>query len=182
MNLKAKKNKSVRPASNQILVVYVPVIHEGYRQLFSRFPDVKELWLIGHELAHELRALQKDIRALDPAQVKKLLSTWQQFKTIEILTPKNLATLQKTTAQLVFANDELSRHVMKKYFPEHRVLFDTAFLMWDEKSSLKETEIQAYSSISNKKFDQNHGGTRSCSSPLRISWKCDPLPPAAYYQ
>ena len=157
MSLKAKKNQPVKIQSKkqrQVLVVYVPVVHEGYHQFFSRFPDAKELWLIGRDLAHELRALQKDLRALEPTQVKKLLDAWQRFNKIEVLTPQNLLRLQQTPAQLVFANDEISRHLVKKYFAGHRVLFDTTFLMWDEKSSLKENELQEYITISSKEFDQ----------------------------
>jgi dCMP deaminase len=132
----------------------VPVIHEGYRQFFARFPEVKELWLIGREFAHTLRALQKDVRALAPGKAKQLLKAWERFEKIEILTVQSLPILQKTKAQLVFANDEISRHLVDKYFADHRVLFDTTFLMWDEKSSLKRTELQDYSKISSKKFDQ----------------------------
>jgi dCMP deaminase len=144
---KAKKN-------SQILVTYVPVIHEGYRRFFRRFPDVTELWLIGRELAYELRALQKDVRALEPAQVKRLLAAWPQFKTIEILTPKTLRSLRQAKNQLVFANDAISRHLVKKYFADNRVLFADVFLMWDEKSSLKRNELKDYSKISNNKFNQ----------------------------
>lgn len=141
-------------ANNQILVAYVPVLHEGYRRFFAKFPEVKELWLIGRELAHELRPLQKDIRALPAEDVKKLLSQWAHFEKIEILTPASLPKLQQSEAELVFSNDAISRHLVEKYFGDHRVSFATPFLMWDENNSLKKKEIQEYSTVSNTKFDQ----------------------------
>ena len=153
MNLKAKKN-NLAAKNRQILVLYVPVIHEGYRRFFARFPKTKELWLISRELAYELRALKKDVRALKATEIKKILHTWAPFKKIEILTPKNLSILQKTTNKLIFANDEISRHLTRKYFTENQVIFDTTFLMWDKKTSLRKNELQEYITISSKKFDQ----------------------------
>ncbi len=135
-------------------MAYVPVLHEGYRQFFARFPEVKELWLVGQELAHELRPLQKDVRALPAEDVKKLLDSWQQFEKIEVLTPKNLPQLQQTKTELVFPDDELSRHLTRKYFAENQLKFDTSFLMWDSKSSTKKNDIKDFSNISNKEFDQ----------------------------
>ena len=137
-----------------MLVAYVPVIHEGYRRFFARFSEVKELWLIGRELAHELRPLQKDIRALDPKEAQKLLAAWDLFEQISILTPKNLPKLAAKKSELIFPNDAISRHLTRKYLADQRVIFETAFLMWDEKSSLKKNELQEYTTISNKKFDQ----------------------------
>lgn len=135
-------------------MAYIPVIHEGYRRFFEQFPEVKELWLIGKELAHELRPLQKDIRALPPSDTQKLLKSWQRFQTIEILTPATVPDLQKIDATLIFSNDVLSRHLTRTYFAENDVKLADVFLMWDENSSLKKNEIQEYSTISSKEFDQ----------------------------
>ncbi|MFH2118667.1 MAG: deaminase [Candidatus Paceibacterota bacterium] len=154
MSSKAIKNKLIAAKKSQVLVAYVPVIHEGYRQFFAQFPEVNELWLIDRELAPKLPALRKDIRALAPAKIKSLLKVWGQFKKIELLTPSSISTLQKTTAQLIFPNEEISRLLAKKYFGHNRVLFAPSFLRWDKKSSLKKNELQGYSKISNKEFDQ----------------------------
>lgn len=147
MNSKEKTN-------NQLLVVYMPVIHEGYRQFFARFPQVTEVWLIGEKLAHELRPLQKDVRALPAKEAQKLLQAWKRFTTIKILTPQNLEELQQFQGELVFANDDISRHLTRKYFPDNRVIFDTFFLMWDSESATKKNDVKKYSKITNKKFAQ----------------------------
>lgn len=147
MNSKVKKNK-------RILVAYVPVLHEGYRRFFERFPDVNEFWLIGRELAHELRPLQKDIRALEAEAVKKLLASWNLFKKIEILNPKTLPTLQSADAELIFPNDAISRHLVEKYFNKNQVVFDTTFLMWDEKSSLKAQKITGFTQVSKRHLEK----------------------------
>ncbi|EKD47352.1 MAG: hypothetical protein ACD_66C00104G0003 [uncultured bacterium] len=151
---KSIENKPTDQKKDQVLVAYVPVIHEGYRRFFRHFPAVKELWLISQELSHELRSLQKDIRALKASETKKLLQTWGQFQKIKLLTPSSLAILQKTTTQLVFPDEEISHHLVEKYFAQNRVLFASFFLRWDKKSSLKKHDLQEYSEISNKEFDQ----------------------------
>lgn len=163
MSSKVKKN-------NQLIVAYVPVIHEGYRRFFERFPEATELWLIGRELAHQLRPLQKDVRALAPDQAQKLLQAWHCFAKIEILTPKTLPALQKTTAQLVLPNESISRHLVEKHFAKAQVLFDTSFLMWDEKSSLKKNELQDYSTVSSKQFDQKMMALANKESDKSDDW------------
>jgi dCMP deaminase len=144
----------VKPKNKQLLVAYIPVIHQGYQQFFQEFPQAKELWLIGQALAHELQALQKDIRALPAKKTKQLLEAWQRFESIEILTPDNIDQLQKSHAQLVFPNDQLSRHLTRKYFKDNELVFGSIFLRWDSKSSTKNNDLKDYSTISSKEFDQ----------------------------
>lgn len=151
-------------------MAYVPVIHEGYRRFFDQFPGAHELWLVGKELAHELRPLQKDVRALPAAETKKLLEAWQRFEVIEILKPANLPDLQKKDTELIFANDFLSRHLTRKYFLKNQVKFADVFLMWDENSSTKKREIQEYSLISNKEFDQKMMRLAAAESTRSDDW------------
>lgn len=138
MNSKEKKSKT-------ILVSYVPVLHQGYFDFFIKnikTKSVKELWLIGTELAYELRPLQKDIRALSPEITKELIESLRLFEKIEVIDPRNLEDLKKTKANLIFSDEEISHHLVDKYFKKNKVKFDSTFLMWDEKSSLKKIDFK----------------------------------------
>jgi dCMP deaminase len=138
VNSKEKKNKT-------ILISYVPVLHQGYFDFFIKNikkKSVKELWLIGTELAYELRPLQKDIRALSPEIMKELIESMRLFEKIKIIDPRNIKDLKKTKTNLIFSNEEISHHLVDKYFTKNKINFDSTFLMWDEKSSLKKTDLK----------------------------------------
>ncbi|MFZ5437635.1 MAG: deoxycytidylate deaminase [Patescibacteria group bacterium] len=147
MNSKAKK-------SSLILVSYVPVLHQGYLDFFIKNikkNKITELWLISNQLAHELRALQKDIRAIDVNLTKDLIETLRLFKSVKILNQDNLKNLQSSQNALIFSDETLSHYLVEKYFPKNKVKFDSTFLMWDEKSSIKEIDLAKYKVKKNKK-------------------------------
>ncbi|MBT4652746.1 MAG: hypothetical protein HOA85_01345 [Candidatus Pacebacteria bacterium] len=135
--------------NNSILVSYIPVLHQGYLNFFSKNSDIKKLWIIGTELAHELRPLQKDIRALPPETIKKLISSLEIFEKVEILTPQNIKVLQQITDTLIFSDETLSHHLTQKYFSKNTLKFDATFLMWDKNSSLKKNDLKEYKEKSN---------------------------------
>lgn len=147
MNSKAKKN-------NFVLVSYVPVLHQGYLDFFIKNikkNQVTKLWLISNELAHELRALQKDIRAIDVNLTKELIESLRLFSEVEILAPKTLEKLQQQQATLIFSDEAISHHLVDKYLAKNMVEFDSTFLMWDENSSTKEIDLTKYKAKKNKK-------------------------------
>jgi dCMP deaminase len=142
--------------NNHILVSYVPVLHQGYLDFFVKNikkQGIKELWLIGSELAYELRVLQKDIRALDPFIIKELIQSLRLFEKVEILVPQNIELLQKEKATLLFSNEEISHYLVDKYFKKNKVKFDSTFLRWDE-SSLEKIDLKKYKGKKNKKISQ----------------------------
>jgi len=144
VNSEVKQNKAV-------LVSYIPVVHTGYLKFFAKHSEIKELWLIGKELAYELRSLQKDIRAISPEEIKLFLETLKIFDSIKILTPQNLNELQSFNGDLMFSDEDISHHLTQKYFAKNQVVFDSTFLRWDLKSSLKENDLANYSGkLSNK--------------------------------
>lgn len=147
MNSKAKK-------SSLSLVSYVPVLHQGYLDFFIKNikkNNITELWLISNQLAHELRALQKDIRAIDVNLTKDLIETLRLFKSVKILNQDNLKNLQSSQNALIFSDETLSHHLVTKYFAKNKVSFDSTFLMWDERSSVKKVDLSKYKVKKNKK-------------------------------
>ncbi|MCC6711530.1 MAG: hypothetical protein IT416_04250, partial [Candidatus Pacebacteria bacterium] len=47
--------------------------------------------------------------------------------------------------------ETISHHLVTKYFAKNKVSFDSTFLMWDEKSSIKEVDLSKYKAKKNKK-------------------------------
>lgn len=148
MNSKVKKN-------NYVLVSYVPVLHQGYLDFFIKNikkNQITKLWLIDNELAHELRALQKDIRAIDVNLTKELIEALRLFSEVEILNQQTLKQLQLQKDTLIFSDEAISHHLVTKYFAKNKVKFDSTFLMWDENSSIEKIDLTKYKGKKSKKI------------------------------
>ena len=59
-----------------LLILYVPVLHKGYVQVFSDHADkVDALYVIGDNFIDEFKFLHKEIRAIEPDLAVKLIDS-----------------------------------------------------------------------------------------------------------
>ncbi len=137
-----------------VIVTYVPVLHEGYRQLFERHSDVKELYLFGSDVIASFKHLVKDIRKLDPELVKKAIESWSLFERVFILDKESIKRLQANKTPLIVSDDDITAELVTKYFSEHRVEKDTIFLRWDKKKSIEPMPVSNDIEISETDFDR----------------------------
>ncbi|MGD9128964.1 MAG: deaminase [Candidatus Woesebacteria bacterium] len=147
----------------QIIIAYIPVLHEGYRQFFSKYPQVKKVFLLGRDFIKDFPQLYKDIRALEPNLIKKALASWQIFDEIEIIDKKLLKagkvfspTKDRSQAriELIMPNEEIMQTLAKKYFKNYKVTFDAIFLRWDKHQVAKKRAVKADALISERNFDR----------------------------
>lgn len=62
---------------NKNLILYIPVIHQGYVDLFQKYKDkVKQIYLIPRKLVKEFSQFEPDIASLDSKQVKIWLKSF----------------------------------------------------------------------------------------------------------
>lgn len=135
-----------RKNKEEIIVAYVPVLHEGYRRFFDKYPKVKTLLLLGKDVTKDYAPIEKDIRALDPEIIKKSLNAWKRFKKIDIV---NVKDLEKLAGEIIMPDDEFNRELKEKYFKKLKVRFDSVFLRWDKHSSSKGVAVDINQTISN---------------------------------
>lgn len=139
------------------LVLYVPVLHEGYIKLFEKYRGKADaLYILGEDIIADFFPLHKEIRALDPEMAKKLISTLNVFPAVLILDKKMAGADERgglKEAEIVTATDELCRKIVEKYFQKNRVIYEPAFLRWDEKNVKNSTDIK-YDRISEDLFDR----------------------------
>lgn len=121
------------------LVAYVPVLHEGYRRFFTKHKGPKELYLFGPEITVEFSWLAKEIRQLDAPLMKRAVESLDIFEKVSILNKKNIKSLAKKS--LVLPDEDVSRQLAEKYFPNASVRFDPLFLRWDKHNSIQEKKV-----------------------------------------
>lgn len=134
------------------LVLYIPVIHRGYLNLFERYSaKVDCLSILGDDLVDECKYLVREIRAIDPATAKKFVEACGYFKNVEILHAS--ATQQLAGCNIITSDESITRRFVEKYLPGNNVHYDTTFLRWDERSIVSRTDIK-YDRESTDPFDQ----------------------------
>lgn len=139
---------------SKAIVCYIPVLHEGYRRLFERHSDAKELYIFGNDVIASYEYLIKDIRKLDPALVQKAIESWNMFDKVSILDVSNIQKLQNDKTPLIISDDDLSTELVQKYFASSPVEVDTIFLRWDKKKSIEPVQVSPDMTISENEFDK----------------------------
>lgn len=148
-----------------VLVLYVPVIHAGYLQLFEEQKNkVDGLYLLGDGLVAEFATLHREIRALPPAITKQFIEALGYFETVRVIEAADVARLNGQP--IVSADEEVSHRFVTKYLPDSEVTYLPVFLRWDEKSVLTIKDIDTGTS-SKQSFDQEmiaRAGARASES------------------
>ena len=123
------------------LVAYVPVLHEGYLKFFNSAPSAKELLLFGPEIIAESPWLAKEIRQVDPLTMKKAIEALGIFERVSILDVASAQGLNAAGREVLLPDEDVSRTLAKKYFPQAKATFSPVFLRWDKHNSIKEKPI-----------------------------------------
>lgn len=134
------------------LVAYVPVLHEGYRRFFTKYEGPKELYLFGPEITTQYKPLKKEIRELEPALMQKALESLGIFDRVVALDEAGARALNSSTNEIVLPDEDVSRDVAQKYFPDAKVVFDSIFLRWDKKNSKEEKSVVPDEQITRDEF------------------------------
>ena len=78
------------------LMLYVPVLHQGYLDLFNRVVgQTNSIFIFGLDMLKEFNYLDKEIRAINPWVMVELIETLDIFKKVGILTPILAFSLKK---------------------------------------------------------------------------------------
>lgn len=130
-----------------IALVYIPVLHEGYRRFFAETrPD--RVYLLDKEMIEEQFAhFRKDIRALPVAEVAVALDAWRVAPVVgmlhEVGDVKALLDDLKPSDELVVTDDEVGRWVEREFLSGRKVARYTPFLRWDVEKATAERKIEA---------------------------------------
>lgn len=137
-----------------VLVTYIPVLHEGYRQFLARHPHAEALFLFGPDVIASYEHLLKDIRKLPPELIQKSIQSWDIVPRVELLTAESITNLQQAKTPLIISDDDLTSELVTKYFSDHAIKKDTIFLRWDKKTSIEPVQVSPNVRVSHDDFDR----------------------------
>jgi len=141
----------------QIIIAYIPVLHEGYRRFFEKYPQARDLYILGQEMTQKYVPLQKDIRALPPSLVSDSLKAWGRFDSITIMKETDWKILIGSGAVMIMPDEEVMRDLAKTNLRgavKSRIVFDSIFLRWDKHKSFESKPVEVDQTISVKDKDK----------------------------
>lgn len=125
----------------ETLIVYMPVLHEGYRRFFGSHA-ASTVYLVDPQfVADALPRLTRDRRQLRIEDAMRLLRASGWVQDVLALDVAALEELDARTAEIVMPVDEVS-DVVAARLPHCRVRYEQVFLRWDKTVTLQELEVQ----------------------------------------
>jgi dCMP deaminase len=153
-----------------IVIAYVPVLHDGYRQFFAKHKEADVVYVFGPEIIKKFDYLAKEIRALDPELIRQALHAWGISNDVVVLNEKNLQELSSGKFKIVTPNEDVARELIKEYFPKHTVEYDAVFLRWDKHKAMEERPVEIDQKISRAKFDRELIGILKTEAQRSSDW------------
>ena len=153
----------------EAIVAYVPVLHEGYRQLLERHKQA-DLFILGDDLIGQFTYLSKEIRALDPVLIKSAIESWNIVPRVEVIMEEGFKNLQSKYSSLIMPDEDIMHELADKYFTDHRITFDKIFLRWDKHKTMEENPVQADQKISEEEFDREVMGILEKEADKSSDW------------
>lgn len=137
----------------KVVIAYIPVLHEGYRRFLEEHKDA-DIFIFGKEIIEKFGYLYKEIRALEPEQIKKAIESLGIVENVEILDLKKLQDLQNKDVKLVMPNEDIMHELAEECFSNKKVSFDDVFLRWDKHNTVQKKPVNPDQKISSDEFDQ----------------------------
>ncbi len=121
-----------------MLIAFVPVLHKGYLELFKQHPG--KLGLLGSDVIADYTALTRDLRIIDPIELKRAIEALGLFEEVVVLSKADLETLE--AEMIVMPDEDVSRDLAGKYFPGKATFASVAIRnRWDKQIVAKENEV-----------------------------------------
>lgn len=137
-----------------VVIAYVPVLHDGYRKFFEKHRDADALYIFGPEIIARFDYLAKEIRALDPALMKRAIESLSIYREVEVLDNEALQALKQEQIKFIAPDEDVTRQLIETEFSGAQVTYDTIFLRWDKHKTMDGQPVDADQTISTAEFDK----------------------------
>ena len=128
----------------EYLAAFIPVIHRGYLNYLKKFKNIDTLYIFDTDLINSEKYLRKDIRTLRPIEVKKMISSMNIFKNVEILNINGLKLLDKPQNKFIFPDEDVSHQITKRYLNQAEYEYFPIFLRWDRRNINRVNKYSKY--------------------------------------
>lgn len=128
---------------SEVVVAYIPVLHEGYRRFIASHSTGRPLLLIGPQLYADYRPLAKDIRALPAELAASAIEAWGICSQVSVLDIEGARRLAQRRPSITLPAEDVSYQVVERFFSKCPVHYDAVFLRWDKARSAQLLTLSA---------------------------------------
>ncbi len=140
-------------AQEQIIISYIPALHQGYVKFFSTYPDAT-IYVLSEKFIKAMPRMDRDIRAMSPTVVQKMLQAVQPGR-VKLLKEKELNQIfSQGNLEIIMPDEDVNRNFAQQHLGDKNVKFIPAFLRWDKQISSTELKVDPDRTISSNKRDQ----------------------------
>jgi dCMP deaminase len=122
---------------SEVVVAYIPVLHEGYVRFLESHGRDRPLFLIGPELYADYRPLAKDVRRIDAELVASAIAAWGICSEVSVFDEQGAMRLAQESPRITLPDEDVSHQVVARYFARCEVRYDSVFLRWDKSRSVR---------------------------------------------
>lgn len=155
-----------------VMVLYIPVLHNGYLQFFAKHKkETCTVFILDEDFSSEFMSARKEIRAISSDIMRRMIESLG-FE-VYIFGRKTLRVFNSDTVNIekVFvASDQISREFAKKYLSHLNVIFDDIFLRWDQKHVLIQKPVDYARISTDDKFDRRMCNLAKKESEKSSDW------------
>jgi dCMP deaminase len=156
--------------SEDCVLAYVPVLHEGYRRFFERHGRDRPLFLVGPELYAEYRPLAKDIRALPAELAASAVASWGIGVEVAVLDERGARELAAAEPRITMPAEDVSYQLTERFFARCDVRFDTVFLRWDKTRTTQLLEVRPQRVLSAQEAFADLGLAAESAAEQSVDW------------
>ena len=135
-----------------VVISYIPALHKGYLDFFKKDPG--ELYILNKKFVLETPRLERDIRAMEPEEIKQAVESLSIFSKVSVLSEADLEKIKETDQEIVLPDEDVNRAFAEKYLKDAKISFVSVFLRWDKQISTAELIVPPDRIISQTELDQ----------------------------
>jgi dCMP deaminase len=128
---------------SEVVIAYIPVLHEGYKRFLDAHARERPLLLAGPELYADYRPLAKDIRCLDAELVASAIASWGVCSEVSVLDAEGAKRLAVEEPLITLPAEDISYRLVDRFFDRCPVRFVSVFLRWDRSKTVQMLPAEA---------------------------------------
>lgn len=118
---------------NKVLILFFPVLHDGYFSLLKKEDWEVVYWLPENLLQYwdRFENLKRDLRWSDLSKIPSVIFDSGLVRNIKKITEEEIKNVKESDFEIFMPDEDVSRWFIEKYFPDKNVVFEQIFLRAD---------------------------------------------------
>lgn len=143
-----------------IVILYMPVVQSGYVHFLERHQNAQTIYIFSSEVIDRFHHLRKDLRALPPEAVQRMIPAVIPDLDIQLLSIERLEKWRSVGAQaqlqyhFIVPDEDIMRELADEYLGDFQITFDPVFLRWDAQKTKAKSKVDPDATVTTQEVDR----------------------------